>query len=360
MEIDFHHGVTYVLARLAGFNAYEAEIIAYSAQYVDDAICDDTVMFDNGAIYKPICSAHKALDYRNFNKLANHLVWVPFHFLPGNCFKRAGECEEDFYLKVVCRPNSYIADDMVKECIKKNSEPNALYRLGLTMHIYADTWAHQGFSGIQHFSNRVQFLDDDETSRRLSDKVAKYFADSFDSELSKFLDDVMPIGHGAVLSYPDKPYLKWRYKDYSGKLIERDNPSCFLDAAKNMFAVMQRFRAGNFRAEVVTLDKKVTELLLKLFIEINDFNSSVRHKKWMQKLVKDTFGFGPVNLSYNCEGPNSWEYKAFSGNKHCRGVKYKYSSSFENSDWKKFHDALAEHHYFLLRVLFPKYKLCIA
>lgn len=360
MEIDFHHGVTYVLARLAGFNSDEAEIIAYSAQYVDDSICDDVVMFDNGAIYKPTCSAHKALDYRNFNKLANHLVWVPFHFLPGNCFKKAGECEEEFYLKIVCRPNSYIANDMIKECIKRHHESNALYRLGITMHVYADTWAHQGFSGIQHFSNRVQFLDDDETSRNLRDKVAKYFSGIFDKELSKFLDDILPIGHGAVLSYPDKPYLRWRYKDFSGKLIERDNSAIFLEAAKNMFVVMKRFRAGSSREDVLELEKEIADLLLKQFIEINDFDGSTRHKKWMKGLEKGMFGLSPVKLSYDCDGTGSWEYKAFSGKKRIIGVKYNYGSNFENSDWKKFHDALAEHHFFLLRVLFPQYRLCIA
>jgi len=33
MQIDFHHGVTYVVARLAGFEHKAASIIAYCAQY---------------------------------------------------------------------------------------------------------------------------------------------------------------------------------------------------------------------------------------------------------------------------------------------------------------------------------------
>lgn len=358
MEIDFHHGVTYVLARLAGFNADEAEIIAYSAQHVDDAICDNPVMFDNGEIYKPICSAHKALDYHNFNKLSNHLVWVPFHFLPGNCFKKAGECNEEFYLRVICKPNSFIADDMIKECIRRSQEPNALYRLGITLHVYADTWAHQGFSGIQHYSNRVQYLKDDEVSKKLIDKLGNFFSDIFDSKLCKFLDEIAPIGHGAVLSFPDKPYLKWSYKDYTGKLIERDNSLIFLDAAKSIFSVMQRFREKDYYAVTSNLDKKTTDLLHALFLEMDDSFGEVRHKKLMEKLTQGVFGFSPVKLSYDCEGFNSWEYKALNGKKRDSGAKY--NSNFENSHWRKFHDALAEHHYFLLRVLFPKYNLCVA
>ena len=37
METDFHHTVTYVTARLAGFGREDAGTIARSAQYVDDA-----------------------------------------------------------------------------------------------------------------------------------------------------------------------------------------------------------------------------------------------------------------------------------------------------------------------------------
>ena len=90
MQIDFHHTATYVIARFAGFENEEAKIIAHSAQYVDDATNDGTINFDNGAMYKRISSAHKMLDYRNFADLANHQVWIPFHFLPGNGGKPAG------------------------------------------------------------------------------------------------------------------------------------------------------------------------------------------------------------------------------------------------------------------------------
>ena len=91
MQIDFHHTATYVTARSAGFGHRKADTVAYAAQYVDDAINSGTLRFHNGAMYTRISSAHKMLDYRNFEKLANHHVWIPFHFLPGNGGKKAGE-----------------------------------------------------------------------------------------------------------------------------------------------------------------------------------------------------------------------------------------------------------------------------
>ena len=51
MQIDFHHGVTYLLSRIAGFTAEEANIIAYSSAYVDDATNSGLIKFDNGAMY---------------------------------------------------------------------------------------------------------------------------------------------------------------------------------------------------------------------------------------------------------------------------------------------------------------------
>ena len=88
MQLDFHHAVTYVTARIAGFGHEEADIIAYSSQFVDDAVSSGVVCFDNKAMYSRISSAHKAIDPRNLDNAENHLIWLPFHFLPGNGGKK--------------------------------------------------------------------------------------------------------------------------------------------------------------------------------------------------------------------------------------------------------------------------------
>ena len=378
MQIDFHHGVTYVLARMAGFSHHDADIIAKSSQFVDDSICDIAVRFTNAAIYKPVLSAHRALNYQNFDELGNYFVWVPFHFLPGNCLKKADEIKgEEFFERIICKPNSYIAQDMIKECIERKDDPNALYRLGITMHVYADTWAHQGFSGIKHKSNSVSyFCDDKELILRVGDFFSKTgflstvlkFTSQFSSfdKLSIFITDhlingvvrtVLPLGHGAVLSYPDKPYLSWRYIDYSGKEVPRDNSAFFIDAAENMYKALQRYIIGDPDADVQGFSKDEAEFFKKKFLEINDDDGDARHKKWIEMIENGILNIEPIKISYNRTG---WIQETF----HCEKIdtddEYEYFADFEDSNWRKFNDAIKEHSHYLYLDLFPKYGLCIA
>ncbi|MCP3899429.1 MAG: hypothetical protein GY707_06935, partial [Desulfobacteraceae bacterium] len=236
MQIDFHHAVTYVAARLAKFSVEDAKIISYCAQYVDDAVNSGTIRFRNKSMYSRISSAHKMLDYRNFKELANHYTWIPFHFLPGNAGEKAGDNPEgSFVNKLVCYPNSHVANDMVKSCIACNDKDYGLHRLGITMHVLADTFAHQKFAGINHKINEVEDIErQDEEPDSLLKKITDYFGDL----LSKLVSDAFPLGHGAALTCPDQPYLKWKYKNGAGEEIERDNTEIFMDAVKSIHKAM--------------------------------------------------------------------------------------------------------------------------
>ena len=44
---------------------------------------------------------------------------------------------------------------MVRKAIIEQDKPYALHQLGVVMHIFADTWAHQGFAGVMHEINEV-------------------------------------------------------------------------------------------------------------------------------------------------------------------------------------------------------------
>ncbi|MBD0336208.1 MAG: hypothetical protein ICV62_12020, partial [Cyanobacteria bacterium Co-bin13] len=302
MQIDFHHGVTYVCARLAGFEHAEADIVAHCAQYVDDSISAGLIRFDNGAMFNRISSAHKMLDYRNFRELANSQVWIPFHFLPGNGGLPAGqEPAGSFINKLICRPNSPVAQAMVQECIRHRHKPYGLYRLGITLHVYADTWAHQGFAGVNH---RVNYANDLVDSNNIPDQSLINRLQSF------FIGEALPLGHGSVLGNPDKPFLRWGYTNGRGEKVVRDNPKDFLEAADQMYRAMQRFRAADPEAPVLGLPEPDRSLIAHMLTSITQAKGEMRHQAWLAAIAAGKFSFGPAVAHYAAKGRQSWKYQA--------------------------------------------------
>ena len=348
MQTDFHHAVTYALARLAGFSREEASIVGYAAQYVDDAIEEGTILFDTGAMYTRTSSAHKTLDYRNFAQLANSRVWVPFHFLPGNGGLPAGQDPEGSYIdKLITRPDSPVARDMIAAAIADRGEPWALHRLGISMHVYADTWAHQGFAGVSHVVNHATDItgEDGLPDNDLGDRLKNYF-----------INNALPLGHGTVLSNPDKPWLVWAYTNGLGQRIERNNPRDYLEACEKMCRAMQAFRAGDVNAAVPGLKTPDAETFVKLFSMTKVSDEEQRHKAWIDFIARGAFSFGSEKPAYAPRGAGSWKEAALGD---VADDAAKYTPAFLRSDWKMFHDALMAHRFEIVHRILPRYGLCI-
>nr|NJM01408.1 hypothetical protein [Desulfobacula sp.] len=360
MQIDFHHAVTYVAARAAGFDHPEAEKTAYCAQYVDDAVKTGTIAFQNKALYDRICSAHKTLDYRNMEELANHRVWLPFHFLPGNAGKPAGsDPARHFVERVVCVKDSFVARDMIAACIGDRHKPYGLHRLGITLHTYADTWAHQGFAGIIHEINDIRDLKDESgAGLRPRDMLSRFFGKLFDQVAGKLVGNTLPLGHGAALCFPDLPYLRWSYQDSSGQTIPRDNTVDFLAAADAMCRVMKQYRAGTPGVLLTGLDAAYKGPMENLFRTVTDKEGEDRHAKWLEAIREGVFPFGPVELDYDPDGRKSWKSLALGTSKDA--AEYPWDESFLTSDWKYFHDALLDHRFTLIHDILPNYNICAA
>lgn len=352
MQIDFHHTVTYVTARLAGFQKSDAEIIAYAAQYVDDATSAGTVYFDNKALYHRISSAHKMVDPKNVVELANHQVWLPFHFLPGNGGQGAGsDPDGEFIEKIICRPDSPVAQDMVRACIEQKERSYGLYRLGVTLHVYADTWAHQGFAGVLHLVNEV------EDARETSD--SGIFEGGVGRWLRNVMDDLIPpLGHGRANVFPDMPFLSWQYENGHGGMIVRNNADDFCTAADKLCIVMQRYRRGDVNARVSGIEDRDMIRIRGLFTNTTLEKGEERHEVWLTAIADGVFSFGREELSYAPRGKNSWKAKAL-GISHDRRV-HTYTDNFIESHWKLFHDAVQAHRFQIIHDILPKYGICAA
>jgi hypothetical protein len=393
MQIDGHHTATYVAARFAGFDHADAEIVSYAAQYVDDATNGGVVWFsDSEYLYSRIASAHSMIDPNNLIAAENHLAWLPFHFLPGNGLLPAGQEPAGGELaKLACRPDSLVARDVLRLAVRDRDKPRGLQRLGITMHVYADTFAHQGFVGGMSKGNRATNVTSGDvaldqriratTKTELLDgairqakavvqlikKAVQMMVQEHKSPV-RYIRDFLnadPLGHAAVDTFPDQPYLSWQYIDYTNAPIKRDNPLLYVHAMNMMVRAMKAWRAAD---ESMDLDKysgmdaRDENTVAEMIRRIQDPKGDVRHGQWREALASGAFSFGPVDLDYAAKGPGSWKEAALGTlkSKDTGLETYAYSSAFLNSHWKLFHDAIQAHRNDVVHDVLPRYGICAA
>lgn len=346
MQIDFHHAVTYVTARIAGFGHDQASTIAYAAQYVDDATSSGVVMFDNRSMYFRTSSAHKMSYINNLSDPENHLTWLPFHFLPGNGgLSSDNKPDGNFIDRIICRPDSPAAREMVDITIAEKNSPSALHRLGITMHVYADTFAHQGFAGVLHAVNDVNDATDIGNS-------GVFGHNPFDYLKAKVTESLPPIGHARAGVFPDMPFLNWSYTNGMNEVIKRNNTDIYCNAANALCKAMQRY----LDAPPLGINAADMAAIRRLFSDTRNEDGDKRHKVWLAAISAGQFSFGSATISYKDDGKDSWKATAL-GTSFDMPV-HPYPGNFLECDWKLFHDALQRHRLTLLHDILPKYGIC--
>ncbi len=282
MQEDMHYYGTYAMARAAGLEAKDAKIVAYAAQYVDDSTANDSEVHEDGGMFQTIATAHTGSEAIG-NAAADHTeqrkVWVPFHFFPGNEGNTLSE-------KLSCVKDGKLAREMVANHIRHAvlvKDEYGLELMGVMAHVYADTFSHYGFSGISSRNNKV-----DGTSFELDvkDKKTKaYIMGKFSGFLSKFTPTFLiknyrnvaskgasiatgALGHGAVGTYPDRPFLKWRFKFKNNDRGSdwRENQATFLEAFEKLYNAFYEY-AG--KAGIRKKSKKFEDIEKKVKVIIS-------------------------------------------------------------------------------------------
>ncbi len=240
MQRDFHYYAVKALAVNAGFSQEEAEIIAYSSEYVDDAVDYQEIQLNDypeidferlsNGIFNPICTAHRGLQFfKAFNSDIQSKVYISFHFIP--------EIKEN-KINYLTQPNNILSKELIEIAVNEllNSEGELriqkLVKLGIAIHSYADTWSHQNFSGrhctAENDIEDIEILNGSDWVK--IDKIK-------DVQLSAMPD----IGHAEAYNFPDLSHLKWRFTKSSSKnLIIRDNTLFCMQAANNIFEVFKK------------------------------------------------------------------------------------------------------------------------
>lgn len=359
MQIDFHHTTTYAVARLAGFSDAEANIIAYSAQYVDDSTTEGFIEFRNGMRYQRFATAHPPTDFQNAtNNNENALSWLPFHFLPGNSGLPAGEgLDLPYEERLICLPDSPVAKAMMASVIQSKSNSWGLHRLGIAAHVFVDTFAHQEFVGLNHPLNGVK-----NNIQTAAGAALRHLT-------------LPPVGHGQVDTYPDRPYLEWQYTKANGKLVKRNNSEIFTLAAERLYEEFQRYQMGEPDGVVPPMGKADRNALKEMFINLDSDNEKQRHGEWIAAIQRGQFSFGRADVSYAGSGQGSWKHQAlgdsflgwFQGKVESAnanlGAQHNIAAedveTFMGSDYKNFHDAERAHRHLMLTEIFPAFGLYV-
>ncbi len=295
MQRDFHYGIIKLLALNAGFPSEQAEIIAYASQYVDDATFHKPVKLssqldlDTHRAYKnkfdPVCTAHKGLQFlQDFKNRVQEQIYLSFHFLPPQPY--TGQKNYSY----LTQPNSSLAQILILWAtakLKSDYSLENLIRLGIALHTYADTWAHQNFSGLHSsVDNDIEQIEIWQLDHWKKIKPYK-----------QLIFNLVPsIGHGEAYDFPDRPYLRWRYiKQKTKQIIIRDNPAIFTDAAKKIFSILCSITGKNcdwdqirpwFKKYVEFNSSKTKERCNYLKLLFPNINFNYNDKLWLEQALE--------------------------------------------------------------------------
>jgi len=145
MNVEFHYYSTALLAVKAGFSPPDAATLAYASQYVDHHNRALEIAAGTGTVF-----SRPTQNYSFWDEVTVGDVLMPFHFLPageGYPTVRRDGASSPFDV----RPNSEPAKRLLVEALKTRD----LYRVGLALHTFSDTWAHQNFTARDEAWNRL-------------------------------------------------------------------------------------------------------------------------------------------------------------------------------------------------------------
>lgn len=288
MEKDFHHHIIYALAKIAGYDKKvaetgetEARIIAYASQYVDDN-CDRAYTIKEVDVKLPdrlpvkdqyfYPTLTQAVDITATKLETQKYVFMPFHFLPGQDYKAIRNISGIYNPWCTVR-NSENANKLVDNALASKGA-YSLYRIGIALHTYADTWAHERFTAFNEPWN----------------KVLDWYKD--------FKALAPNIGHADVWHMPDQICKTWRDHRFNEDPI--DNKNRALEAIEKIYAKLYKKRKktpwknikGNLRA-ILQLDssldasdeKKVYDARKKKIEEFIGEPISYEKDKWITEII---------------------------------------------------------------------------
>ncbi|MBL7174031.1 MAG: hypothetical protein ISS68_14475 [Desulfobacteraceae bacterium] len=362
MKLDMHYYGVYALARMAGMNSSAAKVIAYASQYVDDAVSVEERINPVGGRLESEVTAHHAGQIQNLNTAAQRKVWVPFHFMPGG----KGENLMEW---LVCEKDGTLVREMLDHHLEvARTVDFGLELIGIAAHVYADTFSHWGFSGVSSPLNAVDapsinvIRATPGTRNYLKEKEKSFFRkynpwtpvweDIQEIVAGTFAEEVTSaLGHGAVLTYPDLPYLNWSFRyDYndSDKRERRSNPGDFSEGCEKLYHFFCRFSERLKGREQPHMDFEERRGVIQGILETQT-GTAERCELWVNAISSGEL-FASTNMDRELP-----EYDSKRWDRQRDGFEFlKNPSNITGKQVFHFYQAAALHRFYLLRELLPE------
>lgn len=347
LKKDAHFYAILALSRACGFKKKSANTIAYASQFVDDAkinliflqnIAHNEVLdsVENKPAFFNIATCHSyfRIDTFNYEAMVNNTS--AFHFVPG--------CKgKHFTKKLRCKEESPIILDILNDALQEDN----LVKFGMVLHSYADTFSHQGFSGMLSKVNAINNCQVEAIlSLSLIERFPDFLKDLGREKFEKYFDKVTPAyGHAQAMDFPDLPYLVWSYEydhsdDFKGshKRVEVDNRERFQRAFRRIKEHLEHYLTlyPHHRDQSVKFNQ--FDLLWKALI----FNGhdQARIKNWQELIVNQGL-FDKQDKGLWTYEDDTWLKQAFINyhakkfhNRRIEGAIC--ADHFESTNWYKF------------------------
>lgn len=232
MNINFHYFAVKTIARKAGISEKKAQMLASYSQLIDDFDIYAPIRLDNvpdfarhlaekstigGWWFYPVTTGFNSnMDMARLILEENQrLITVPFHFVTKkslNQYPKDNSRQNYRSEPTHLNDGSLMSKMLSAACAKYKEQKNAenLMRIGMLIHTFADTYAHQSFSGLWGWENdsKVIKVIDNNDDKNLTSKYK-----------STIYENLPAIGHTNVYHAPDDSFVRF---DIELKLSEND------------------------------------------------------------------------------------------------------------------------------------------
>jgi len=321
MQKDFHYYVIYAMAIRAGYKKEQCDIIAYSSQYVDDNSKRTYFVEDNaGRFYVsfpekiengskkffPMATQTSDVSLEAFHVDVQRHVYAPFHFLPAGA-----EDSKDIVIDGAKNPYCTVAGcrystDLLADAVKKRD----YHGIGIALHTYADTWAHDRFSAFEEDWNRNRGT-------------------------ISFNKLPPQIGHAQFIYSPDVISNDWVDNRFGKKTVVKNKEKA-LRCIEGIFTQLKPKKISwsdvkdEFSAIIDLPDADARIRKIKNDYQIADYHED----EWIQRalIFERNESEKPVSDPTGTGGGDS-------GTQYPKFVAVKFRDDFESTDWYKFQNA---------------------